>query len=142
VNGEPLTPSQGADDLTRAASVAARLQAQTRWLAAFLALLGVAFGTLTILLGLVGSTPARVAVITASFLLLIGGLVVWYFRQRVFPRDLPRRYVPFMMATCSLYGAALAVGLPRFAQRPEYWLPAGVVVALPLLVGAWRGRRV
>ncbi|MGC4748370.1 hypothetical protein ACLQ28_22350 [Micromonospora sp. DT201] len=137
---EPMPPSRAVEDLARAASIAAQAQIQSRWLVTFLALLGAAFGGITAALGLLGSTPARVAAITVIFFLVVGGLLIWYFRQRVIPRDLGRRYVPFMMATCSLYVVTLGVGRPLFTDRPEYWVPAAVLVALPLLVGAWRGR--
>jgi hypothetical protein len=110
-------------------------------LVAFLAMSGAAFGGVTAALGLLGSTPARVAAITVIFLLVVGGSLIWYFRQRVIPRDLGRRYAPFLMATCSLYVVTLVVGRPHFTDRPEYWVPAAGLVALPLFIGAWRGRR-
>lgn len=135
-----MTASRAVDDLARAASIKARTHIQSRWLVGFLALLGAAFGGITAALGLLGSTPARVAVITAIFLVVVGGLLIWYFRQRVIPRDLGRRYAAFLMATCSLYVVTLVVGRPHFTDRPEYWLPAAALVALPLLIGAWRAR--
>jgi hypothetical protein len=141
MNAHERAASDAADDLARAADAAVRIEARSRWLATFLTWLGVAFAAVTGLLGLAGSTPARVGVITATFLVCVAGALVWYHRQLAVPRQVARRFLPYFLATSSLYVVAVTVGVPLLPRHPGYWLPVAVVVGLPLLVAAWRERR-
>src|SRR5262245_25201111 len=137
MTSEQPTPSRAAGDLARAADVAARLRSRSRWMAGYLALFGLGFAVITVLLGLLRSTPLRVAVI-ALWLPFVVAMVVWSSRQRVIARRAGRRAVPYWAATALLYCGVLVIGTPHLVGRLNYWLPAAAIVALPLMIGAWR----
>ncbi|MGI8648357.1 MAG: hypothetical protein ACR2JX_09070 [Mycobacteriales bacterium] len=140
MSSESPTPSRAADDLARAADVATQLRSRSRWMASYLTLFGVGFAAITVALGLLESTPVRVIVV-ALWVPFVVGMVIWSSRQRVVALKARRRAMPYWAAASLLYAVVLVIGTPDLLGNLAYWLPAAAVVALPLLIGAWRERR-
>lgn len=107
----------------------------------FLAVFGVAFAVLTLLLGLVEPLSLRMTVLSVGWPLLIGGMVVWSSRRPASLRGTSSRVVKYWVGTAVLYGIVLFVGTPGRIGEPVYWIPAAILVATPLLVGAVLERR-
>lgn len=135
------SPSDAMASLVQADAAAAHGQARSRWIVRFQALLGAALGIMTVLLGMVGTSPQRVGIVTACSLALIGVLTIWALRQRVIPRQHARGYTPYFAVTMALYLVAIAVGRPLLSNNAAGWVVAGAVVAAPLGLGAWRASR-
>jgi hypothetical protein len=51
------------------------------------------------------------------------------------------RTAPYWFGTTLLYTAALLVGLPDRGGQVSYWVPAAIVVAIPMAIGALLERR-
>jgi hypothetical protein len=136
---DPLSPSQAQADLARADESARRIGTRARWMSVYLAVFGVGFGTLTLVLGLAGSVS--MTVLMPLWAALIAVMVVWSRRQLATRRGTGRRVAGYWVGTSVLYGAALFAGLSRFPGRPAFWIPAALVVAAPLLAGAIREHR-
>ncbi|MDQ1654073.1 MAG: hypothetical protein QOI35_3273 [Cryptosporangiaceae bacterium] len=136
---DPLSPSQAQADLARADESARRIGTRARWMSVYLAVFGVGFGALTLVLGLAGS--ASMTVVMPLWGVLIAVMVVWSQRQLATRRGTGRRIAGYWIGTSVLYGVALFAGLSRFQGRPAFWIPAALVVAAPLLAGAFRERR-
>jgi hypothetical protein len=52
-----------------------------------------------------------------------------------------RRWTTAMLVWGAVYGTCMIVGLVAFRAEPAFWVPAAVVTALPLAVGALRENR-
>ncbi len=79
---------------------------------------------------------------TTLWIVVISVMSSWGARQRVVLRGNTRRSLLAFGGWGVLYGAAPLVGLLRYPQRPAFWLPAAVIVALPLvLVACWPHER-
>ena len=52
-----------------------------------------------------------------------------------------RRWIAALVSWGVLHGAAMIIGAIAFKFKPWFWLPAGVLAALPLVIGAWRENR-
>ncbi len=132
-----MTREQAVEELARADAAAGRVRRKSRWIATYLAVFGVGFGAVTLLLGLVEPLALRMTIFFVCGPVLVVGMVVWSRRQPAAPRGRLWGW----LGTGILYGVALFVGTPGLEGRVEYWLPAAVVVALPLCVAGWREHR-
>ena len=103
---------------------------------------GVGFGILTVLTGLVSDTVWALGAMAAVWAVFTGVMVGWSSRQRTTDRAATDRMDRWWVLTILFNGIALATGLSYVGQAPAYWVPAGVVVALPLLIGAAREHRI
>ena len=101
---------------------------------------GLAFGAVTLILGLVQPFALRMTIFATCWPVLMIGMVLRARGQRAAPRG-RFRGVWAWITTGILYGVALVVGLSAFEGRVGYWMPAAVIVALPLCVAGWRERR-
>jgi predicted lipid-binding transport protein (Tim44 family) len=136
---DPLSPSQAQADLARADASARRIGTRARWMSVYLAVFGVGFGALTLVLGLAGSPS--MTIVMPLWGVLIAVMVVWSQRQLASRRGTGRRVAVYWVGTGALYGIALFVGDAHFPGRPAFWIPAALIVAAPLLAGAIRERR-
>lgn len=127
--------------LARADAAAAHGEARSRWIVRFQALLGLALGIMTVLLGTVGTSPQRVGIVAACSLVFIAALMGWALRQRILPRGYARGYIPYFAVTMALYSVVIAAGRPLLSNNAAWWGLAGAVVAAPLALGAWRASR-
>lgn len=130
--------AQATADLARGEKAASRIRNESRWFARYLAVFAAGFGVLTLVLGLVDPLWLRLTVSGVLWIPLVIGMVVWAVRQRASPDGAGRRALPGWIGTGVLYGVALFVGTPAQLGNAAYWLPAAVVVVLPLGIAAWR----
>jgi len=127
--------------LAAASTAASRVRRRARWMSTYLAVFAGGFAALTLLLGVVQPLSLRMSAFTIGWPLLIAGMVIWAARQPARLRGTLRRVSKYWTTTGICYGAVLAVGTPRFIGQPLYWLPAAVLVAAPMVLGAIRERR-
>lgn len=136
-----MTRDQAAADLARAGQAAGRMHTEARWMARYLAVFAAGFAALTLILGLVEPLWLRLTISGALWVPLVAGMVAWAMSRRTSPRGVGRRALWGWVGTGVLYAAALVVGTPGQLGNPAYWVPAAVLVALPLGVTAWREAR-
>jgi len=134
------TPQDAAAQLSRAHGIAARVGGRARWIGVYFIVFGVLFGAATLVLGLVQPLVLRMAIWSAGLVVVMAGMILWAHRQKAVPRGRLRGW-PAWAGSGSLYGVALIAGTPALLGRVWYWLPAAVVVALPLSVAGWRELR-
>ena len=135
-----MTPEAARDALADAARTSDRLRARARWASTKLAVTGVGMGLLTLAVGLVESDVLGFAVFGAWGVLVAA--TSWWERRRT--AHLPgtsERTARSWAVSFALYAVAIACGVARPEGDVTFWVPAAVVVALPMLVGAVRERR-
>jgi hypothetical protein len=135
-----LTREQAAASLARADMAARRVHGSTRWMSVYFSVFGAFFGAQTLILGLVQPLALRMTIFAVSVPAVMTGMIVWALRHGAVPRGRFRGLWAWFGST-GLYGAALIVGTPRLEGRLWYWIPASVLVALPLCLAGWRERR-
>jgi hypothetical protein len=140
MSGE-MTNEQAAADLARAEQANERVRSRARWMSAYLGVFAVGFGALTLILGLVTPLWLRMTISSVLWAPLVVGMVWWTRQQPAAPRDWCRRGGWGWAGTGVLYGAALWIGTPGLLGRVEYWVPAAVLVTIPLALAAWREHR-
>lgn len=136
-----LTRDQAASALADAERSAARVHVETRWFVRYLAVFAAGFGVLTLVLGLVDPLWLRLTISGVLWIPLVIGMAWWAFHQRATASGVGRRALPGWVGSGVLYAVALFVGTPGQLGNPAYWVPAAVVVALPLAIAAWRESR-
>lgn len=141
VDPDAVDPVDAQVALAVASAAASRVLVRARWMSTYLAVFAGGFAVLTLLLGLVQPLSIRMGAFAIGWPLLIAGMVAWAARQPARLRGTLRRVMKYWVATGICYGAVLAVGTPRFIGEPLYWLPAAVLVAAPMVLGAIRERR-
>lgn len=139
-------------DETKAAAVAARqhienadrtaalVAAKGGWHALYMAGFGVGFGAEVVLLGMVKQQAVRMTAFSVTWVVFVAGMVWWSRRQDAWARGVQKRMLPSWIGTIALYAAAMFFGPVVDNHSAAFWLPAGAVVAAPLLMGAWRER--
>ena len=135
-----LSAAAATDALLAAARTATRLRRRARWASTKLAVFGVAIGQVTVTVGRVESKTVGAAVF-AGWGALAVGMSAWERRRLAHLPGTRERAGRYWATSFAFYGVALAVGIGEASQEPGYWLPAGAIVALPMLVGAFRERR-
>ena len=135
----PPTPDDARAALVAADLSAARLHRRARWASTKLAVFGVGMGLVTLSVGLVESKPLGAAVFVAWGVLALG-MSHWERHRAAHLRGTARRTSPMWTLSFAAYGVAIAAGT-QSPGDPAYWIPAAVLVPLPLLAGALRERR-
>lgn len=135
---EQITSSEAQAALRAAAVASARIRPAARWMATYVALFGLVFAGITLLLGLTDLIRTRPFVLVVTFFVLEGGILLWARRQRATLTGTGRRVALSFIGMGLLYVAVLVVGVNRFQGEPAHWIPAAVVVAAPMFFGAWR----
>jgi hypothetical protein len=75
--------------------------------------------------------------LTAAYLLSVAMLCLGFFwGARITPAGFARRFAGAMVSWAALYALTLVIGLLAFRGQPVFWLPAAIVCAVPLLLGA------
>lgn len=135
-----MTPEAARAALADAARTSDRLRARARWASTKLAVQGLGLGVVTATIGLAESKLVGATVFVAWGVLVAA--TAWWERRRTAhlagTRERTSRYWALSFA---LYAVAIACGVARPDGDTAFWLPAAVVVALPMLVGAARERR-
>jgi hypothetical protein len=137
-----LTPAAADAALARAHASSDRLQARgLGWLSRYMAVFGLGFGAVTAVIGLVEPPVVRTVAFVGGWLVFVLAMVLWSRNRPATLRDHDVRIRPYWRLTFVFYAVALASGLGQQLGNPSFWVPAAVVVALPLVVGAVRVRR-
>ena len=134
-----LTPADARAALVAASSSAARLRARARWASTKLLVLGIGMGLVTLAVGMLESRLLGAAVFAAWGVLALG-MCQWERRRTAHLPGTRSRTAPYWSTSIALYAVAIAAGTEQ-SSDPTYWLPAALVVPVPLLVGAVRERR-
>lgn len=134
MNDEVLDPRELLERSGRLAAVT-RAEASPRpfaWLTAMAALMPMLF------MG-IGATENEDGILAVAlvFAAVVGVLTVALMRGRAFSVGFRRRFVPAMVFWGAAFGVLLGVGLLVLRGELWYWIPAGIVVALPLAIAAW-----
>lgn len=135
-----MTPDAARDALANAARTSDRLRARARWASTSMAVTGVGIGLLTLAVGLVRHDGLALAVF-AAWGLLVAATAWWVRRRTAHLPGTPERTSRWWGASFALYAVAIACGVSRPEGDVTFWVPAAVVVATPMLVGAVRERR-
>jgi hypothetical protein len=135
-----MTPAAARDALVSAATASHNLRTRARWSSTKLAVFGVGIGLVTATVGLVDSKLLGAAVF-AGWGMLAGGMSLWERRRLAHLAGTSERIRPYWMAGFAFYGVAVATASGETSGDLAHWLPAGVIVSLPMLIGAWRERR-
>ena len=135
-----MTPAAARDALVSAAMASQKLRARARWSSTKLTVFGVGIGLVTATVGLVESKLLGAAVF-AGWGMLGGGMSLWERRRRAHLAGTRERIRPYWVAGFAFYGVAVATASEETSGDLTHWLPAGVIVSLPMLIGAWRERR-
>ncbi|MDQ2623576.1 MAG: hypothetical protein M3Y20_00305 [Actinomycetota bacterium] len=136
-----ISPDAARAALDSAASAEASVRAHARWMPVYMIAFGLGFGGIAILLGMVDSFAWRMGLFAAIWLVFVVTMVRWASTRPASARRVGRRLVLPWVGTSVLYGVALFVGTGRFQGELAFWLPAAVVIALPLVIGGLRERR-
>ena len=135
-----LTPAAARNALATAATTSSTLRTRARWSSTKLAVFGVGIGSVTTAIGLVDSRLLGAAVF-AGWVVLAGGMSLWERRRLVHLAGTRERIRPYWLTGFAFYAVAVATASEQTSGDVPYWLLAGVVVSLPMLIGAWRERR-
>lgn len=138
-SGTGLSPARAAAALAGIEQSTAAVRAHGRWVVRFL--LGYATATVFFVpaTGLArGAWSLVVALAWAAFLL---ALLFSVRKHQILRRGFRRLYLTTMAVWTTLWITAAVVGAAAFPGRLAYWLPAGLLVATPLLVAARSARR-
>jgi hypothetical protein len=136
---DDLAAGAARDALLAAARSSEKLRIRARWVSTKLTVFGVAIGLVTVAVGLIESKLWGAAVF-GGWMTLAVVMSAWERRRLAHlpgTRERASRYVAMSFA---FYGVALAVGIGQGSADPAYWLPAGAIFALPMLVGAFGER--
>jgi len=134
-----LTADEARAALAGASSSAARLRRRARWASTQLMILGLGMGAVTVGVGLIESKLLGAAVFAAwGVLALI--MRRWTSRRTAHLTGTRSRTAPYRSLSFALYGVAIAAGGDAYGD-PTYWVPAAVLVTVPMLVGAVCERR-
>jgi hypothetical protein len=136
-----ITPDEARAALDSAVTASGRVRAQARWMSTYMAVFAVAFLLLTLVVGLVESTPIRLTVGIGGWFVLVVVMMWWISRRTAMLTGSAWRTAPYWLGTVLLYTAALIVGLPDREGQVTYWVPAAIIVALPMAIGALLERR-
>jgi hypothetical protein len=134
-----LTPDDARAALAGAASSASRLRHRARWAGTKLLVFGLGMGLVTLSVGLVESTLLGAAVFAAWGLLALA-MSRWARRRTAHLPGTEARTAPYWATSMALYAVSIAAGGHEDGDA-TYWVPAAVVVTVPMLVGAVRERR-
>lgn len=88
-------------------------------------------------LGVAGNDEVNIVATSAVFLAVVAVLSVSLLPgARVAKRGFSTRWGMAVGAWGAVFGAVMAVGLPIFPGALWFWIPAGFISAVPLIVGA------
>ncbi len=127
------TDAQGL--LGTAERLAQRSRRAARWYALYLLLYGVGTFALALLIG-IAPGPLGVSLGMGVWMVLLIGLTVYQRRQQALIRQFARLHLIVISTWAVLWVITVVVGTIFFVGDLSWWVPAGLVTALPALVGA------
>ena len=131
---EKLRPEHASVALARADQAQASVRDGSRWTARYVASYVVATSVFFPLLGLSARLRASL-VVTCLWTAFVLGSSCYAQHQRVAWRGFRRVYLASFASWGLLWAGAVALGLDQFQGRLAYWVPAGLAVSAPLVVG-------
>jgi len=136
-----MTPDAARAALDSAAAAEAGVRARARWMPVYMITFGVGFGAAALVLGLIESFAWRMSLFAGLWIVFVLAMVRWAASRPASARVVTRRIAVSWVGTGVLYGVALFVGTGRFQGELAFWVPAAVVIALPLVIGGLLERR-
>ena len=121
--------------LGTAERLAQRSRRAARWYALYLLLYGVGTFALALLIG-IAPGPLGVSLGMGVWMVLLIGLTVYQRRQQALIRQFARLHLIVISTWAVLWVITVVVGTIFFVGDLSWWVPAGLVTALPALVGA------
>lgn len=132
---DEMTPEAARAALHQTSTNSAAVRGRAGWMPLYLGAFGVGFGALALALGLVGGSPVMIGFF-AGWGVFCAVMVVWASRRAAHLPGTMARTGRWWGLTAAAYGIALATGIPDQVRNLAFWVPAAVVVAAPMLVGA------
>ena len=131
-------------EATEALAQAQRLNRETRsagrWYVRYLLVYATASFAMASLFGVLGNRWG-VWLLTPLWVVVIVVLSTWSARARTALVGFGRLHAAVIGAWAVLWGVTVIVGSSRYQGQPAWWVPCGVAMAVPCLVGAWVAHR-
>ena len=130
-----MTDTSAQDLLSSGERLAQRSRRAARWYAFYLLLYALGTFVLALLIG-IAPGPLGVTVGMVIWLVLLVGLTLYQRRQQALIRRFASLHVIVIMTWASLWVITVIAGTFFFVGDLSWWIPAGIVTALPALIGA------
>ena len=130
-----MTETSAQDLLTTAERFAQRSRRAARWYAFYLLLYALGTFVLALVIG-IAPGPLGVSIGMGVWLVLLVGLTLYQRRQQALIRRFAALHTIVIMTWASLWVITVIMGSFFFVGDLSWWVPAGIVTALPALIGA------
>lgn len=137
-----MTPLQAREALHRAAAASEKVASSSRWTSTYLAVFALAFAAATMIIGLVQPPSLGMLIFGALWVMITLVMVRWANQQRVTRQGSCRRLPPYWLISGGVFAVVLFTGLAYWPGQVLYWIPAAVLVGVPMAIGAVRERQV
>ncbi len=130
-----MTETSADELLTSAERLAQRSRRAARWYAFYLLLYALGTVVLAFLIG-VAPGPLGVSLGMGLWLVLLVGLTLYQRKQQALIKKFAALHTIVILTWAPLWVLTVIVGTFYFVGDLSFWLPAGIVTALPALVGS------
>lgn len=130
-----MTETSAGELLTSAERLAQRSRRAARWYALYLLLYAVGTFALAFLIG-IAPGPLGVSIGMGVWVVLLVGLTLYQRRQQALIKRFAALHTIVIMTWASLWIITVIVGTFYFVGDLSWWVPAGIVTALPALLGS------
>ncbi len=130
-----MTETSANELLTTAERLAQRSRRAARWYALYLVLYALGTVLLALLIG-IAPGPLGVSIGMGVWLVLLVGLTLYQRRQQALIKKFVALHTIVIMTWASLWIITVIAGTFFFVGDLSWWLPAGIVTALPALIGS------
>lgn len=130
-----MTETSADELLTSAERLAQRSRRAARWYALYLLLYAVGTFALAFLIG-IAPGPLGVSIGMGVWVVLLVGLTLYQRRQQALIKRFAALHTIVIMTWASLWIITVIVGTFYFVGDLSWWVPAGIVTALPALLGS------
>lgn len=135
-----MNPVEASEALHHADALSAAGRASSRWYIRWLAIFAVMSFGLSLGVGLTGG-PRAIVVVMVVWGAFIVALTAWSARQQTWGPGMTRTHMAVMICWAVIWGLVVVLGSTRFVGEPGWWVPGGLALAAPPLVGAVRVAR-
>ena len=130
-----MTDTSADELLTSAERLAQRSRRAARWYGCYLLLYAIGTVALAFLIG-VAPGPLGVSLGMGAWLVLLVGLTLYQRKQRALIKKFAALHTIVIMTWASLWIITVIAGSFYFVGDLSWWVPAGLVTALPALLGS------
>ncbi len=130
-----MTDTSADELLTTAERLAQRSRRAARWYALYLLLYAAGTVVLALAIG-IAPGPLGVSVGMGIWVILLAGLTLYQRRQQALIKKFAALHTIVIMTWASLWIITVIAGSFFFVGDLSWWLPAGIVTALPALIGS------